>query len=141
MEINYDLMNDFERRVLTWNGYPSEYFEDVHQIGEWQVCFRTPDGLVGIYDGLRRITRRVFDNFDEMDEHWYATEVACNIEHYMLRMGYSIEGLALEVGISPKTLYNYLNKESWPRIDILFRMAKVLDCTPDDLFYVESRYK
>lgn len=141
MKNNYDLMNDFWKRVRSWNGFRQDQFVDVRQIDEWIVRFETPDGLVGIYDGLRHITRRVFDNFDDMDEYWFNWEISCNIEHYMNRMRYSIESLAFDVGISTKTMYNYLNCKTSPRADVIFRMAKVLDCTPDDLFYVESRYK
>lgn len=141
MKNNYDLMNDFWKRVRSWNGFRQDQFVDVRPISEWIVRFETPDGLTGIYDGLRHITRRVFDNFDDMDEYWFNWEISCNIEHYMNRMGYSIESLAVDVGISTQTMYNYLNCKTSPRADVIFRMAKVLDCTPDDLFYVESRYK
>lgn len=141
MKNNYDLMNDFWKRVKSWNGFRQDQFVDVRQIDEWTVRFGTPDGLVGIYDGLRHITRVVFNNFDEMDEYWFNQEIACNIEHYMIRMGYSIESLAEDIEISPQTLYNYLNGKTSPRVDVLFKLAKVLNCKPDDLFYVESRYK
>ena len=141
MELNKELRDDFWRRVKSWNGYRQNCFTGVRQIGDWQMQFRTPDGLTGIYDGLRHITRRVFDNFDDMDEYWFNWEISCNIEHYMNRMGYSIESFAADVGTSAPTMYNYLNCKTSPRADIIFRMAKVLDCTPDDLFYVESRYR
>lgn len=141
MKNNYDLMNDFWKRVRSWNGFRQDQFVDVRQIDEWTVRFGTPDGLVGIYDGLRHITRVVFNNFDEMDEYWFNQEIACNIEHYMILMGYSIESLAADIEISPQTLYNYLNGKTSPRVDVLFKLAKVLDRKPDDLFYVESRYK
>ena len=58
-------MNDFWKRVRSWNGFRQDQFVDVRQIDEWTVRFETPDGLVGIYDGLRHITRVVFNNFDE----------------------------------------------------------------------------
>lgn len=141
MKQNQDLMDDFWRRVRGWNGYKQECFIGVRQVGEWLVMFRTPDGLECIYDGLHHTTRRVFDSFEEMDEEWFAEEIRCNIEYYMMLNGYNIDQLAQDVGVSTPTLYSYLNGQTWPRVDVLFRMAKVLGCTPDDLFYVESRYK
>ena len=138
---NEELMRDFWRRVRGWNGFPQHCFIGVHQIGEWQVVFRTPDGLLGIYDGLRHITRQVFDDFDKMEEFWFNREISCNIEHQMILAGYTEETLAEAIGVSAKTVYNYLNGKTAPRTDTLFKIAKVLGCTPDDLFYVESRYK
>ena len=73
---NKELIDDFWQRVRSWNGYRQNCFTGVRQIGDWQIQFRTPDGLTGIYDGLRHITRRVFDNFDDMDEYWFNWETS-----------------------------------------------------------------
>ena len=71
MKNNYDLMNDFWKRVRSWNGFRQDQFVDVRQIDEWTVRFGTPDGLVGIYDGRRHRTRTVFNHFAEIDEYWF----------------------------------------------------------------------
>lgn len=56
-----------------------------------------------------------------------------NIDAERARSGYTREGLALELGVTPKTLRGYVGGEKAMPHTILVKMADLFGCTTDYL--------
>lgn len=49
------------------------------------------------------------------------------------RAGLSRAELASQIGVEPHTVFRYENGDRHPDVEILVALAKILDCTIDDL--------
>lgn len=56
-----------------------------------------------------------------------------NLYWLMEEKGYTREGLAKEIGVTPRMIYSYLSNQKWPTVATLVAIANVLDVSLDDI--------
>lgn len=65
-------------------------------------------------------------------------EFRLNLQYYMEEAGINQVDLANKIGVSKSTVSTWLSGRSYPRINIIQKIADVLSCTTDDLVTEKS---
>lgn len=113
-----------------------EDITEIREINDWDLLLSFKDGTKVIYDRFTGYHRNVFyDSVHELTDEQEKQEFARRLRTMMKRKYISQEQLAELVGISRIMINKYMNGKALPSILIVRKIAKVLDCSMDDLFY------
>lgn len=93
------------------------------------------DGRKILYDDLTDSTRYLNPDPDNMTEEEMLVEFRFKLRRMMSLRGYNQLRLAEETGIASQTISRYLSGASIPPISKTARIAKVLGCSLDELWY------
>lgn len=110
---------------------------DFRPRGEMGIRVIMRDGSLYDYDNITRGVRRV-QSFDASDienitDEYCRSAFSYNLTEQMSLKGYTQRTLADDTGLSKGTIHNYINKKATPTATALRRIAKVLNCTIDEL--------
>lgn len=110
-----------------------------HPKGEGEIVVELDDGSAYLYDNFEKTSRWVSSvdklKIDVSDKKKWRMEFAIHLYRRMKILGFTQSDLAWESGISEGSITKYMNGQSLPTAYNLIRLAKVLDCTVDDLLY------
>ncbi|QKE74787.1 helix-turn-helix transcriptional regulator [Arthrobacter citreus] len=62
----------------------------------------------------------------------------CNLEKIILKKGFKKGFIAKEIGVTPQHFSKWIKGELYPPADKLFRLAKLLSCTVDEMYTDEE---
>lgn len=127
------LVNNFLLYFPTENVHGIE-FDYNENFNPFELLIKYPDGTVKVYDDSNRSIRIIyFDQENISDEAW-KKEFARRVKWKMRRKGYTQEELAEELGTTQAMISGYLNGKNIPSFRFVTKLAKILDCTPNDLY-------
>lgn len=113
-----------------------EDIKEIREINDWDLLISFEDGRKVIYDRFTGYHRNVFyDSVRELTDEQEKQEFARRLRTMMKRKYISQEQLAELVGTSQVMISRYMNGKTLPNVLIIRKIAKVLDCSMDDLFY------
>ena len=58
-----------------------------------------------------------------------------NMNYWIEKSGYRKKWIAGQMGVSQEVLSRWINNKSKPSVENLFKLAKLLDCKVDDLYF------
>lgn len=88
-----------------------------------------------LYDDLTDSTRYLHPDPNNMSDEELMTEFCYRLKHMMTIRGYNQLRLSEETGISNTTINKYLTGQTVPSILKVMRIARVLKCSLDELWY------
>ena len=125
-----------------FDSYINEYPEVLSRIDHWakhnsnSIMIFYKDGSRGIYHmmmkGLRSARR------DDGSEAELRRHFRDELVEWMYDRGYTQQTLAKAAGISQRAMSKYLNKEAMPSGYVIYKLAKALKCTPNDLIWFKD---
>lgn len=135
-------MADQNERVISefkmW--YPTFYerAEFITTVGYHLVLAALDDGtkveFCSLDNTLRDVTRTYDTDFnDNMDDEEYRKEFSIRLKTLLHDRGIKQEDLADTIGVSRQIMSRYINGKSMPKVYIIRRMSRVLDCDIRDL--------
>lgn len=127
---NYDALYNFKLY------YPNKNVEVIDQIyvGDGETVFTLSDGNKVLFDELTCGFMRIRPNEtgELLDEDW-RKEFKRRLRKKILFSRKSQKDIAEAIGISTNTMSNYVNGRRIPDARIIDRLARVLNCTANDL--------
>lgn len=98
------------------------------------------DGTTVCYDDMfNSISTIKSDGDEELTDLQIRREFSRRVYRKMLRQGISQKELSEITGLSEVSLSNYLNRKSAPGLQAIYKIAKALNCSADELIYVDYR--
>lgn len=113
------------------NGMKFEYDE---HFNPHELIIHFPDGTTKVYDDMNKSIRVIYTDRTNISEDAWRREFVRRIKILMLRHSMTQEELANRLGISQPTLSGYLTGRNMPSFYFVTKLAKVLDCSPNDLY-------
>ena len=125
--IEDDLFNDY----MDYNRTDLSTIEQMKQTGPFDL-------IVYQYNGYNHSTRQLPDSWDELTDDWFEIDFICRMRLLMQRRGMNQWDLSEASGVSVGSISRYLNGESSPKLNILFKLSKALDCQISDFIYIDK---
>lgn len=94
------------------------------------------DGTQAIYHGVMGTLRGVRLNNGSTSD--WKRDFRDSLIERMSDCGYTQDSFAKAIGVSQKSMSNYLNTKTMPSGYVISKMAKVLRCATDDLIYFDN---
>jgi DNA-binding XRE family transcriptional regulator len=66
--------------------------------------------------------------------------VVNNLKEHILKSGLKQSYIASKLSISPNTLCSYISGRRNPRIDKAQKLAQILNCKVEDIFFANNNY-
>ena len=108
------------------------------ELNEWDLLIIFKNGRKVIYDRFTGYYKDVFyDSIYELTEEQEKKEFAFRLRSLMGRRGISQDVLAESIDSTQSMISRYVRGETIPSVIVARKIAKVLDCSIDDLFYKE----
>lgn len=129
-------MNSFLYKQLKMS-YPFVNDDDVEEafvINEWDLLIKFKDGRKIIYDSFYDAIKGVREKDDLSDEE-ICKIFSQKLKIWMNRRYLTQEELAERLGTSQQMISRYMTGDSMPSYLMLKKIAKVLKCRVDDLYY------
>lgn len=118
---------------------PFVHKEDIlafKELNEWDLLIIFKDGRKIVYDRFTDYHRDVFyDDINNLTDEQEIKEFANRLRIMMKRKLIVQEELADSIGVTPVMISRYINGQSIPDVLKVRKIAKVLNCSMDDLFY------
>lgn len=108
---------------------------EINQIGPMELLIKMSDSSVVLYDDVDQTFRKLPQDRDHMTEQQCRHELGMRLKRLMYRRGVTQKQLAEKTGISEIAISNYINEKQTPSFYNVDRIAKVLQCSIDDLRY------
>lgn len=135
---------------ITMNDYPWCYalhinpfikksdIKEVKEINQWELLFIFRNGEKIIYDTDSGYHRNIFyKNINELTEEQEKKEFGYALRSMMRRRFVTQEELAKSIGTSQTMVSHYMTGRHIPNGIILRKISKVLNCSIDELFYID----
>lgn len=130
----YETIYDEFKRL---HPYMVDDIDDYGPKGEWGIRLVTKDGVRYDYHSISKTVRQVEDrpvyNFDDLTEELWRSLFADRLNELMSINGFSQQTLSDYTGLGKGTINNYVNKKATPSAYALSRIARVLNCSINDL--------
>lgn len=111
---------------------------EIKEINEWDLLITFKNGKKFIYDTFTNYYRGVFyETVDELTDEQEKKEFSRRLRILMKRKFITQEQLAELLGTSQTMISRYMNGQCLPSVLIVRKIAKILDCSMDELFYQE----
>lgn len=131
-------MNKYEAYELFLMYYPGKErtITDQINIGDNEYMFYINDGRRVRFDAVEHTMSYIKykDNltYEELDTIWI-NEFSRKLKKKLKLNRFTQKDFANEIGVTERTIHNYINGKSIPDYLILRRIARILDCTIEDL--------
>ena len=113
-----------------------EDIKEIRELNDWDILITYKDGRKIIFDSFTGYHRSVFyTNVKELSDKQEKQMFAYRLRCMMKRKFITQEQLAELIGTSQVMISRYMNGQTLPNVLIVRKIAKVLDCSMDDLFY------
>ena len=103
------------------------------------VIAKLNDGMTVLYDDMFNSYSVIKRGEDDLTEIQSRNEFSRRLYRKMIRKGISQKELSELTGISEVMLSRYLNKKASPTLQVIYKIAKVLNCPANELIYVDYR--
>lgn len=130
------IYDNFEAYHSGFASHAVEYFEK----NEDELIIRLDDGRMMSYYDPERTIRFLHSDPYNMTELEFRKEFSRRLRRMMWKKGINQMTLAEEADISEVSLSHYMTGKTTPSFYVIDRIAKVLDCSTDDLRYDSERY-
>lgn len=119
-----------------------EDVKDIKKIDEWELLIIFKNGEKIIYDIDTGYHRKLFyRNINDLTEEQERREFGYALRTMMRRKHINQEELANRTGTSQTMISHYMTGRCIPNLIMGRKIAKVLGCSMDDLFYIDySKY-
>ena len=108
----------------------------IEELNEWDMLVTFTNGKKVIYDRFTGYHRNIFyESVNELTDKQEKKEFAYRLRMMMKRKYITQKQLAELIGTSQAMISKYINGEALPNVLVVRKIAKVLDCSMDDLFY------
>ena len=112
--------------------------KEVKEINQWELLFIFENGEKIIYDTDTGYHRNLFyRNIKDLTEEQEKREFGYALRSMMRRKYINQEELAKSIGTSQTMISRYLTGKVMPSILMGRKIAKVLGCSMDELFYID----
>ena len=109
---------------------------EIKELNEWDLLITFKNGDRIIYDRFNNYHRNIFyDDIKELTDDQEKREFAYRLRNMMARQHVTQDVLAELIGVSQTMISHYITGRSLPNVLTVRKIAKVLDCSMDDLFY------
>ena len=109
---------------------------EIRELNEWDLLFIFKDGRKVIYDTFTGYHRNLFyEDVKELTDEQERKEFAYRLRSMMKRKFITQEQLAELTNTSQVMISRYINGQCLPNVLVVRKIAKVLDCSMDELFY------
>ena len=102
--------------------------------GKMSIVVEMDNGTRYEFDRMDGTLRRLRDKDLELDEDILSKELCANLRKNIPLTGKTQADICEELGITKAALSRYINGNSSPSATRLFRIARVIGCTMDELF-------
>ena len=85
-------------------------------------------------DTFRRVVQNLVETPDDITDEDCRSAFASNLSEYMRMRGLGQVALAERTGLSSAIISKYLNRKSTPTITSVRKIARALNCHPDELY-------
>lgn len=116
--------------------YLFEQMVNATHTGQSELTIELDDGRVVIYDELMGSTRFLPLDRNNMTDDEYKTEFSLRLNKLMRLRGFTQTTLAEATGCTQPQISNYMRGTAVPGYYKVVRIAKVLNCSLDDLTYI-----
>jgi putative transcriptional regulator len=111
---------------------------EIKEINEWDLLITFKNGKKFIYDTFTNYYRGVFyETVDELTDEQEKKEFSRRLRILMKRKFITQEQLAELLGMTQTMISRYINGKALPSVLVVRKIAKILDCSMDELFYQE----
>lgn len=135
--MNADYYNGILDEFKRYNPYMAHGVADWRPRGDMGIRVVMKDGSRYDYNTITKSVRKVQEfianDIRDITDEYCRSALAYNLSERMALKGYSQHTLAEDTGLSKGTIYNYLNQKATATSTALRKMARVLDCTVDEL--------
>ena len=116
--------------------------QEIKELNQWDLLFIFKNGEKIIFDTDTGYYRNLFyKNINELTEEQEKREFGYALRTMMRRRWINQEELANRIGTSQTMISHYMKGRSIPGGIMLRKIAKVLGCSMDELFYIDySKY-
>ena len=118
---------------------PSATLDDVvtiTKLNDWDIFIEFKDGRKRIFDSSTGYHKDIFyDDINEITEEQERKEFIYRLRTFMARNNINQEELAEKIGTTQTMISRYIRGETIPNVFTVRKIAKVLNCSMDDLFY------
>jgi len=122
--------------VMSFNPFLTEDdVEDIIELNEWDLLIVLKDGRKILYDRFTKYHRVLSYNAEELSDEQEIREFKTNLRNMMNRKFISQDELASRIGSSQQMVSRYISGDAMPNSLTLRKIARVLGCSMDDLFY------
>lgn len=114
-----------------------DQIKEVKEINQWELLFIFVNGEKIIYDIDTGYHRNLFyKNINDLTEEQEKREFGYALRSMMRRRWITQEELAKNIGTTQAMISRYVSGKALPNILIGRKIAKVLGCSMDELFYI-----
>lgn len=106
--------------------------------GDWEITLKLNDGSKWIFDGRDNLLSKVRDNL-EISQEEYSKDFSRRLHVKMRDAGIGIDEFAERLGVSRHTVSRYLNGHTMPSVYVATKIARILQCSTNDLFDIWER--
>ena len=111
---------------------------EIKELNDWDLLITFTNGRKVVFDRFNGYHQDVFyDNVHNITPEQEAQEFAYRLRSLMGRRRISQEELAEAIGTTQALISRYVRGENIPSVIAARKIAKVLNCSIDDLFYKE----
>ena len=131
------IKNKYEVILEQFELYYPEYYQqtvDWWASGRLSITVMLENGDVFEFNRMDNTIRRIQPDNCNVDDKTLSKGLGRNIQKFILLRGISQNELASRLGITDAMLSRYIHGTSMPSAGKLFRIAKLLGCTQDELF-------
>lgn len=119
---------DWERTIKYWKN------------SEYELCIKRDDGEIFIYDYADKSIRRMSPNVENITEETFKKEFGIRLSRLMWNKGLTQEELAKRTGMTQSQLSGYITGRVVPSFYKVCKIAEVLGCSTDRLWFVRDTY-
>lgn len=122
-------------QTMKIRNYLETHIEEYYAINEWELFIRLTNGDKFIFDQYYNAVHFVNDYDKELTKEQEQKEFSRNLKKLMDHKWINQEELAEKLGITQATVSNYCNSRRIPDSITLIKIARILNCSLDELFY------
>ena len=132
-QLQTDIYENALRHVLLGD---ESKIKDWYDAGDMAVVLIENNGNKTYYDDTRH-TMRILVDLEDIDEERFSMEFRIRLNKAFRFTNWTQKTFAEALGISEYTMSNYMRGKSVPNVYTAFRMTQLLNCSMNELFYID----
>lgn len=132
-------MKFLKNKVQTYYSYITDRAVDYEKVDEYTLIVYTNNDRKYLYDLITNTIRMLPADINNQTDDEFAYEFSLRLQKIMLLNHMGQTELAEATGISQSMISRYILRKSYPDFRNVDKIARALNCSLDDLRYVERR--
>lgn len=132
-------MKYLKEKVQMYYPYIANQAVDYEKLDEYTLVIHTNDSRKHLYDLITDTMRMLPIDADNQTDEEFAYEFSLRLRKMMLLNHMGQTELSEATGISQPMISRYSSRKSYPDFRNLDKIARALNCSIDDLRYIERR--